>query len=76
MHITWKMPKCSVSAEELKQEALKTGVGLYTMNCGGAIELTETKKSARDIVLGYSSLDERQIVEGIRRVRKTLNSMA
>ena len=75
MHVTWTMPKCSVNAEDLKREAVKTGVGLYTMNSGGAIELVETKKSERQIILGYSSLDERQIAEGISRVRKTLESM-
>lgn len=75
MHVTWTMPDCSVNAEQLKQEAVKTGVGLYTMNSGGAIELEKTKKSARQIILGYSSLDDRQIVEGVRRVRETLNNL-
>lgn len=75
MHIAWTMPDCGVDAETLKRESVKSGVGLYTMNSGGAIELTKTKKSSRQIILGYSSLDERQIIEGVRRVGETLNDL-
>ncbi len=75
MHITWTLPDRGVSAEALKLEAVKTGVGLYTMNSGGAIDLADTSNSARQIILGYSSLDERQIVEGIRRVSETLATL-
>lgn len=72
MHITWTLPEdFPVDAETLKRETVKAGVGLYTMNSGGAIELEKTKHGSRSIILGYSSLDYRQIIEGMKRVKET-----
>ena len=77
MHVTWTLAdNFPVDAETLKREAMKVGVGLYTMNSGGAIELSKTEKGSRRIILGYSSLDHRQIVEGMRRVKETVKRLS
>ncbi len=77
MHITWTLSDdFPVDAEALKREVVKVGVGLYTMNSGGAIELSKTDKGSRRIILGYSSLDYRQIIVGMRRVKETAQRLS
>lgn len=76
MHVTWTLPSdFPFDAEVLKQEVVKVGVGLYTLNSGGVIELNKTIQGSRMLTLGYSSLDYRQIIEGICRVKDTMKRL-
>lgn len=76
MHVIWTLPSdFPFDAELLKREVVKVGVGLYTLNSGGATELIKTTTGSRTLILGYSSLDYRQITEGISRVKETMQRL-
>ncbi len=72
MHITWTMPEGVITADKLQSIALSKGVGIYTVNSGGATEIIPTENASRKIILGYSSLDPEEITEGISRISALL----
>jgi GntR family transcriptional regulator / MocR family aminotransferase len=72
MHLVWKLPKHLPSASEIESKALKAGVGVYTVDGGGAIDLTNVPEHERLLVLGFSSLSEKDIDAGIARLAAAL----
>ncbi len=72
MHVTWTMPEGVITANKLQKIALSKGVGIYTFNSGGSVEIIPTENSSRKIILGYSSLDPEEITEGISRISALL----
>lgn len=72
MHIAITMPEGTLEAEDLQRIALSKGVGIYTLNSGGSVELVPTQDSSRKIILGYSSLDVDDIKEGVKRISALL----
>jgi GntR family transcriptional regulator / MocR family aminotransferase len=74
MHLVWHLPKDLPNAAGMKQIAEETGVGIYTIDTGAAYEFGKTKYSKRTLMLGYSSVSEDKIQEGIKRIASALNS--
>lgn len=68
MHLTWTMPEGAIPADKLQSRALSESVGIYTVNSGGSMEVAPSTDASRKVILGYSSLNEDEIAEGIRRM--------
>lgn len=68
MHLVWRLPADWMSAAELQAAAQSRGVGIYSLPSGAAYEPRPSEYTDRTIMLGYSSLTERQIREGIARL--------
>lgn len=67
MHLAWHLHEELPSAPELQELALGEGVGIYWLGSGAAYDYGGCAYSDRTVVLGYSSLNERQIQAGIER---------
>lgn len=74
MHLVWRLPKHLPPASEVEAKALKVGVGVYTLGSGGAVQFGTWPEGERLLVLGYSSLTEREIEFGISRLASTLGA--
>jgi len=72
MHLTWHLPHDLPNAAELQRLAEAQGVGIYSLQSGAAYDFDGCAYSETAIMLGYSSLNERQIREGIGRVSAAL----
>lgn len=72
MHVVWRLPDRLPSATELESIALDAGVGVYAVGSGGAVEFSASGGSDRHLVLGFSSLTEREIELGIARLAAVL----
>jgi GntR family transcriptional regulator/MocR family aminotransferase len=69
VHIMWHLSPDLPAAYELQSMAQSYGVGIYTLGAGGAAyDYGGGPYSERSIMLGYSSLTEKQIREGIGRI--------
>ncbi|MEQ1715805.1 MAG: PLP-dependent aminotransferase family protein, partial [Hyphomicrobium sp.] len=74
MHLVWRLPKLLPSASEVEAKALKAGVGVYTVGSGGAVDFGTSVDSNRLLVLGFSSLSEREIAIGISQLASALGT--
>jgi GntR family transcriptional regulator/MocR family aminotransferase len=74
MHIAWRLPAHFPDAETVQRLAQEKGVGIYALSGGAASDFGNGDCSERIIMLGYSSLAERQIREGITRVAAALEA--
>jgi GntR family transcriptional regulator/MocR family aminotransferase len=72
MHVVWRLPKRLPAASTVQSIALEAGVGVYAVGSGGAVELGTAGCSDRYLVLGFSSLTEREIELGIERLAAVL----
>jgi GntR family transcriptional regulator/MocR family aminotransferase len=72
MHVTWHLPRALPVAAEVQRLAAAQGVGIYCLQSGAAYDFDGCAYSETAIMLGYSSLNERQIREGIERVAAAL----
>jgi GntR family transcriptional regulator / MocR family aminotransferase len=72
MHLVWRLPKHLPAAPEIEAAALKAGVGVYTLGSGGAVHFGTSSESDRLLVLGFSSLTEREIAIGISKLATAL----
>ena len=72
MHLVWRLPKQLPPASEIEAVALKAGVGVYTLGSGGAVNFGTSSESDRLLVLGFSSLSEREIANGISQLATAL----
>ncbi len=72
MHIVWRLPEHLPSASEIEATALAAGVGVYAVGSGGAVELSAGANNDRHLVIGFSSLTEREIETGISRLAEAL----
>lgn len=68
MHVTWHLPGDFPRAIEVQRLAEERNVGIYSLEGGAAYDYGGTVYSDCAIMLGYSSLSEKQIEQGIERV--------
>ncbi len=74
MHLVWHLPKHFPSPNEMQAIALDCGVGIYPLEAAAARNLCHNDCCNRAIALGYSSLNEEQIQEGIARIATKLGT--
>lgn len=74
MHLAWRVPDEFPSASEIQARALETGVGVYTLSSGAAVDFDPDRRGDRHLVLGFSSLSEDKIKEGISRLAAALKT--
>lgn len=72
MHLMWTLPEALGGAPQLAAAAAKLGVGIYPFSAVGAMEFGGRGLTARNLVLGYSSLAPSEIETGIARVAATV----
>jgi len=72
MHLAWHLAEDLPAASELQELALAEDVGIYSLGSGAAYDFGVCAYSARAVVLGYSSLNEGQIEEGIERIARAV----
>jgi GntR family transcriptional regulator / MocR family aminotransferase len=72
MHLVWRLPDHLPPAHKVEEIALSAGIGVYTVSSGGAAHFGPTGNSDRFLVLGFSSLSEKEIELGISRLADAL----
>ena len=72
MHIVWTLPASLPDAPQVQALALQAGVGVYALDGGAATDFDWPGYRDRTLLLGYSSLTEAQIREGITRLAGAL----
>ena len=68
MHVVWYLPEQLPDAKALETLAFRAGVGIYSLPTGAAFVTDGYTEAKRIVMLGYSSLNERFIREGIARI--------
>ena len=76
MHLAWRLPHHFPPASTIEKLALEAGVGVYTLASGAAVNFAAAADSDRYLVLGFSSLTEREISAGIARLAEMLRDTA
>lgn len=71
-HLTWILPAGMPPASLIQDLARTRGIGIYTVNTDGADSNKACRFADNALLLGYSSLDERQIREGVAGLATTL----
>ena len=74
MHIVWHLSKDLPTAAEVQTIALRAGVGVYSLEAAAACNLGGFEHSDRVLVLGYSSVTEAEIREGVARMAAVLKN--
>ncbi|MBI4988757.1 MAG: PLP-dependent aminotransferase family protein [Rhodocyclales bacterium] len=74
MHIAWHLAEDLPRAAELQAMAAEQGVGIYTLQSGAACDFGGCIYSERAIMLGFSSLNERQIRSGVERIAAAVDA--
>ncbi len=74
MHIVWHLPANFPPAMEVQMLAQEVGVGVYSLEAAAACVLGHNEYSDRALVLGYSSVTEEQIREGVARLAAALGA--
>ncbi len=72
MHVVWHLPVSLPTAEQVQKIAQDTGVGIYAMDAAAACDFGHSEYSERSLMLGYSSVTEKQIMDGIARLAAAL----
>lgn len=72
MHLAWHLPSHLPPASKVEKMAIEAGVGVYTLASGAAVNFDASTVSDRYLVLGFSSLTEREISTGIARLADVL----
>lgn len=72
MHLVWNLPDYFPDASVVKKIAEEVGVGVYTLKTAAAHEFVNSELNKRTLIMGYSSLTENAINEGIKRISNTL----
>lgn len=73
MHIVWHLPAHFPEAPEIQSLALQARVGVYALDGGAATDFGRTDYRRRTLLLGYSSLNETRIREGVERLARVLD---
>jgi len=68
MHLVWQLPHYLPDAAIVKEQSEQAGVGVYTLETGAAYIFDQKNSSKRLLMLGYSSIPESRIREGIDRI--------
>lgn len=71
-HIIWKLPKDCPGVHELQKAMLKRQVGIYSLWHNAICNWEFESECNRLVMLGYGSLPEHKIREGILRIIKEL----
>lgn len=72
MHLAWRLPAHLPKASRVEELAIEAGVGVYTLASGAAVNFESSAESDRFLVLGFSSLTEKEIATGIARLAEAL----
>lgn len=72
MHITWTLPKDLPDAEHVAALARKAGVGMYPLNSGACSFIANRQQRERMMMLGFSSVSQQKIRDGIGRLALSL----
>ena len=72
MHVMWHLHDHFPTAVELEAMARDCGVGIYSLQSGGVYDYGDSPYGERAILLGYSSVPEEKIDEGIQRIAERL----
>ena len=73
LHLTWYLPDGYPDASEVREIALRHGIGIYTVGSGTGYDYGNCGYSNRTLVLGFSSLNEPRIRTGVRRLAEALS---
>lgn len=76
MHLAWQIPENLPAASAIERAALSRGVGVYTPTSGGSTYLGEDPRGDRILILGFTSLSEKEIYTGIERLAKAIRAKA
>lgn len=76
MHIVWRLPDGFPSAAKLQELARANGVAIYSLPAGAAYVRPGDPVADRIVLLGYSSLTEDRISDGVRRMHDALHTHA
>lgn len=68
MHLAWHLPSGFPDVETMEKLARDRGVGVYSMRSGSSCECGHRHFGGRMLLLGYSSLTEAAIAEGVARL--------
>jgi len=74
MHLAWHLPSHLPPASKVEKMAIEAGIGVYTLASGAAVNFDASTESDRYLVLGFSSLTEREISTGIARLADVLSA--
>ncbi|WP_334148479.1 MocR-like pyridoxine biosynthesis transcription factor PdxR [Hyphomicrobium sp.] len=72
MHLAWRLPRHLPPASKVESLAIEAGIGVYTLASGAAVNFDASAESDRFLVLGFSSLKEREIAIGISKLADVL----
>jgi GntR family transcriptional regulator/MocR family aminotransferase len=73
LHVVWRLPPGSPDAEVVELAARKKGLGLYALHSGAAYSFGKSRQDL--VVLGYSSVKERDIERPIKRLYDVLDKL-
>ncbi|MCP4287445.1 MAG: PLP-dependent aminotransferase family protein [Gammaproteobacteria bacterium] len=73
MHIIWYLPEGFPTAIEVQQRMQRVGVGVYSLEAAAACNLGYSQIGDRALALGYSSVSEEKIREGVARMAAVLS---
>jgi GntR family transcriptional regulator/MocR family aminotransferase len=73
LHLVWRLPPGFPAAREIQTRAREIGIGVYALSSGAAFDFNGDVPDDA-LVLGYSSLDERQIGSAIAKLRVMLGA--
>jgi GntR family transcriptional regulator/MocR family aminotransferase len=71
-HVAWLLPPSLPSALAIRDAARQRGIGVYTVLETSPVELTGHRYADNTLLLGYSSLELRQIRDGIAGIASAL----
>jgi GntR family transcriptional regulator/MocR family aminotransferase len=74
MHIIWTLPPDIMAASELRERALRAGVGIYPLGSGAASFIANDRQRDRMVMLGFSSVCESDIRKGVEILAKIARS--
>jgi GntR family transcriptional regulator/MocR family aminotransferase len=67
LHFVWRLPEGMPSAREIQLRAREQGVGVYTLSSGAGFDFDGAAPD-NALVLGYSSLTEKEIGQAIQKL--------
>ncbi len=76
MHIVWHLPESFPTARDVQKIAQDVGVGVYSLESAAACNVGYSDISDRILILGYSSVGEQQISDGVARLASALDRAA
>ena len=74
LHLVWRLPIDAPSASVVQQRARLRGVGVYALDSGASFDF-DGSSSRHSLVLGYSSVKEKDIEIATHRLRDLLEDM-